>query len=53
MKPSTAEYQKHRKDTLRGIEKTKVFEVARQLARENQKRGRHYTRAVLRALRPQ
>lgn len=51
--PSTAEYQKHRKDTLRGVARTRELAVAYELAKENQRKLRkRYRPAVLKALRP-
>lgn len=47
---STAPYQRARAATLRGLQRQKIIETARKLMRDNQKRGKHYTRAVIRAL---
>lgn len=52
-KPSTAEYQKHRKDTLRGVERAHQKAVALQLLKENRKAGKHYPKRIERALRAQ
>lgn len=53
-RPSTAEYQRHRKDTLTGIAHRKVLDTALDLARENQRRKKkRYPKAVMAALRAQ
>lgn len=49
-KPSTAAYQRHRKDTLRGHERKRVRDVAAELMRENRRRGFHYSRGMAKAL---
>lgn len=51
-RPSTAEYQRARKATLRGIEREHILANARKLARENQRNGHSYKRRMLRALKP-
>lgn len=51
MTASTAEYQRQRNATLRGIERTRVLSTAYQMARELQKQGKHYKRETLQALR--
>lgn len=49
--PSTAEYQRHRTNTLRGIERKRILEQARELMRFNQANKHHYTREQINALR--
>lgn len=51
MKPSSAAYQKHRKDTLRGIDRQRFLSVGLELAKQNRKKGAHYSRRIMKTLR--
>ena len=50
MTASTAEYQRERNATLRGLAHKRVLDTAYEMARSMQKKGKHYTRATLNAL---
>lgn len=52
-RPSTADYQRSRKVTLRGVERAHQKAVALQLLKENRKNGKHYPKRIERALRAQ
>lgn len=49
--PSTAEYQRHRTATLRGLSHERVLKTARELLKANQKKGHKYPRKIKQALR--
>lgn len=52
-KPSTAEYQRYRKDTLRGAERERVLKTARKLMAELRAKGHYFPRSIDKTLKGQ
>lgn len=50
-RPSTAEYQRHRTDTLTGLAHAKVLKTARDLMEANRAKGKRYSQKIKDALR--
>lgn len=51
MNPSTAAYQRHRSTTLRAMERQRILATGLALAKQNQRKGKHYSRRTLKVLR--
>jgi len=52
MKTSRLDYDRNRRDTLKGLERLRILSAARQIMAENRKHGHRYTRSQMKALRP-